>query len=92
MTPKQREMRARIAGITMHAKRGSANAPATEGLLRKFEREVDPEQELRPEERRKRAIQLRRAHMLSLALRSSVVRAERRLDAGAHPGDDSKHA
>lgn len=69
-------MRARIAALTRWSKedptpvgrRGQA------GLLARFEREVDPNNELTAEERRRRAEAARRAHMTRLALASSKTR------------------
>lgn len=69
MTPEERSRAATRAALirwskedpTPNARRGQA------GLLRKFEREVDPEQQLDPLERRRRAECARRAHMIGLA-------------------------
>jgi hypothetical protein len=44
------------------------------GLLAKFEREVDPNNELPPEERVRRAECARKAHMRMLAFKSSKAR------------------
>ncbi|HZN73565.1 MAG TPA: hypothetical protein VFC00_17990 [Micromonosporaceae bacterium] len=76
LTPEQRTMRARIAALarwskedpTPAAKRGQA------GLLARFEREVDPHDQLPPEERRRRAEAARRLHMTRLAFASSKNR------------------
>ena len=76
MTPGERSLRARAAAYEMHAKHGSKKA-AIKGqaaLLAKFERQVDPEDRLTPEERRRRAIYARRAHMARLALASGRSR------------------
>lgn len=40
----------------------------------RFEREVDPDNQLPPAERRRRAIAARRAHMAKLALKSAQAR------------------
>jgi hypothetical protein len=53
MTPGERTLRARAAAYEMHAKHGSQKA-ALKGqaaLLAKFERQIDPEGQLTPEER-----------------------------------------
>ena len=76
MTPGERTLRARAAAYEMHARHGSQKA-AIKGqaaLLAKFERQVDPEGLLTPEERRRRAMHARRAHMTRLALASARSR------------------
>ena len=76
MTPGERTLCARAAAYEMHAKHGSQKA-AIKGqaaLLAKFERQVDPEGLLTPEERRRRAMHARRAHMARLALASARSR------------------
>jgi hypothetical protein len=76
MTPGERTLRARAAAYEMHAKHGSQKA-AIKGqaaLLAKFKRQVDPEGLLTPEERRRRAMHARRAHMARLALASARSR------------------
>jgi hypothetical protein len=76
MTPGERTLRARAAAYEMHAKHGSRKA-AVKGqaaLLAKFERQVDPDGLLTPEERRRRALHARRAHMVRLALASARSR------------------
>ena len=80
MTPGERTLRARAAAYEMHAKHGSRKA-AVKGqaaLLAKFERQVDPDGLLTPEERRRRALHARRAHMARLALASARSRRANR--------------
>ena len=48
----------------------------------RFERQVDPEGVLDPQERRRRADAARKAHMLRLAARSAEVRAGRKAAKG----------
>ena len=82
VTPEQRRLRAQIAATArwsrespvVNARRGQ------EGLVAKFEREVDPDGTLPPEERARRAASARRSHMLRLSARSSKVRAARRAE------------
>ncbi|MBI1758015.1 MAG: hypothetical protein HYR62_02085 [Actinobacteria bacterium] len=65
-------MRARIAANESWARtpdRSARVAPAVEAVLRNFERQVDPDGLLDPEERRKRALNARRAHMSRLRLK-----------------------
>lgn len=76
LTPEQRQQRARLAALTRWSKEDpAANAERGQaGLLARFEREVDPEGQLAPDERRRRAEAARRAHMVRLAFRSSRSR------------------
>lgn len=79
LTPEQRRLRAQIAANTrwsredssVQARRGQA------GLTAKFEREVDPDGALPPAERARRVEAARRAHMQTLALKSSRARKQR---------------
>lgn len=48
--------------------------PARDAFLARFEREVDPDGVLPPDERRERAEQAKRAYMLRLAKRSAQAR------------------
>ena len=82
MTPGERTLRARAAAYAMHAKHGSQKA-ARKGqaaLLAKFELQVDPDGLLTPEDRRRRALLARRAHMARLALASARSRRAKRGD------------
>src|SRR5581483_12143553 len=80
LTPEQRALRARIAANTRWSKSdrkvGTVNARAA--FLSRFERQVDPEGRLAPDERGRRARAALTAHMQALALRSSRNRAEAR--------------
>jgi hypothetical protein len=51
--------------------------PARETFVKRFEKEVDPDGTLPPEERRRRAEHAKRAYMLQLAKRSAVARRAR---------------
>lgn len=71
MTPEQRILRSKMGGYALVAKHGGA-APAARsrrGFMVKFEREVDPDNELPAEERRKRADAAMRKHMAGMALK-----------------------
>jgi hypothetical protein len=75
--PSDRSRICQIAALTRWAKepdRAAATAPGTDAFMAKFEREVDPENELPPEVRAERAAQLRRAYMIGLARRSAKAR------------------
>ena len=69
-------MRAKQGGLSCHAKNDSRAiaARARRGFLARFEREVDPDGVLTPEERERRAKLAMRAHMAGLALKSSRAR------------------
>lgn len=79
-SPAERSLRARLAAHARWAKddpvRGTA--PARQAFLDRFEREVDPDQVLSPEERARRAEHARRAHMSRLALKSVQARREQK--------------
>jgi hypothetical protein len=86
LTPSERTLRGRLAAQTRwahedpteQAQKGQA------GLLRKFEREVDPDNRLDPAERTRRAESARKAHMSRLSFKSARARSERRNGARAH--------
>lgn len=78
LTPEQRRLRAQIAAHAMWANCPDPSAhtqPARDAALERFEREVDPEGVLSPEERSRRAEHARKAHFKRLALASSKARA-----------------
>jgi hypothetical protein len=50
--------------------RSARTRPAREAFLKRFEREVDPDGKLPPEERRRRAEHAKRAYMLRLRKRA----------------------
>lgn len=76
LTPEQRSLRARIAAHTMHGKNDSrqTSAAGRQAFLDRFEREADPEGTLPPEERGRRAEQLRKAYFTQLAYKSAQAR------------------
>lgn len=67
---------ARIGGYALRARRDPLEytAKAREAFLAGFERKVDPDGRLSPEERQQRAGALRKAYMLGLALRRGGAR------------------
>src|SRR5947207_3276849 len=71
-----RSMRARIAAHVLHSEVDGREhtQPARDAWLAKFEREVDPDGVLAPDERARRAAHRMKAHMLRLGLRSAQVR------------------
>lgn len=81
LTPEQRALRARIAGLESWANttdRRARSSKGQAGLLAKFEREVDPDGILDPAVRRERAEAKRKAHMARLSLASSKARAAKK--------------
>jgi hypothetical protein len=77
-TPEQRTMRARLAAHVLHSKRDpkETTQPARTAFLSGFERQVDPDGVLPPEERARRAESALKAHMTKLALASSRARSK----------------
>lgn len=69
-------VRSRAANIrwAYEPDRKAATGPARQAFLARFEKLVDPDGRLSPEERAKRAASLRRAHMQELSLRSAKAR------------------
>jgi hypothetical protein len=59
------------------ADRSARTAPGRAAFLDRFEREVDPDGVLAPEERARRAEYLRKAYFTRLALKSAKSRARR---------------
>lgn len=54
--------------------RSARTRPGRQAFLKKFEKEVDPDGKLSPEERQLRAEHALRAHMLQLAKRATTAR------------------
>lgn len=74
-------LRAEIASHTSWAKtpnRAERTAPARKAADERFERLVDPDGKMHPEERAKAVTSARKAHYLRMALRSAEVRRARR--------------
>jgi hypothetical protein len=66
----ERSLRARLAAYALHAQRDPRETTANgrAAFLARFDREVDPEGRLEPDERRRRAEQARRAYFARLSL------------------------
>lgn len=77
LTPAQRTLRARIAAHALHAQGGTSTKAATAAFLSRFDREVDPDGVLPPDERARRAAHARRAYMGGLSLRASRARGRK---------------
>jgi len=72
-----KNINARIAAEISWARtpdRSARTRPAREAFLKRFEREVDPDDKLPLEERRRRAEHALRAHMLRLRKRAASAR------------------
>lgn len=76
LTPEQRSLRARMGGLAVHAQGKTNTAPARAKFAERFEREVDPDGILPPDERARRAESARKAYFAELAYRSSVARSK----------------
>ena len=77
----ERILRARMAAHALHAKVSDPTAHtahARAAFLSRFEREVDPEGVLEPEERARRAEHAKKAYFLKLALASREARKKNR--------------
>ena len=70
-----RSMRGRLGAYTQE--RFAAGYRMQQGLQAKFERKVDPEGKLSPQERAKRAEYARKAHMQRMALKSCATDGHR---------------
>lgn len=75
-----RVLRGRIGAARLHALHDARETTieARRAFLGRFEREVDPDGTLPPDERERRAAHARRAHMLALSLKSAKARRERK--------------
>jgi hypothetical protein len=76
LSPSERSLRAQIAANTRWSRADGAEgtAAARAAFLAKFEAEVDPNNELSPAERQRRAERARKAHFQRLALKSAQAR------------------
>lgn len=80
-SPGERRLQAKAAALTRWAHttdRTAATAAAREGLLKKFENQVDPDGSLAPNERRAQAIRARGAYYATLAAKSAAARRRRK--------------
>jgi hypothetical protein len=72
-----RRIAAQVAAHTRWAHtadRQAATAPARAAFIERFERLVDPNNELEPAERARRAESAKKAHFLRMALKSAAAR------------------
>ena len=89
----ERSLRARIAAYALHAQHDprETTAKGRAAFLARFDREVDPEGLLEPDERRRRAEQARRAYFARLSLAAVKARQAKRA-ARAQPPEDGTAA
>ncbi len=76
----KRVLQARMAAHALHAKvedPAAHTAPARKVFLSRFEREVDPDGVLEPQERARRAEHAKKAYFLRLAAASSRARSKK---------------
>ena len=76
-----RRIAAQVAAHTRWAHtadRQAATAPARAAFIERFERQVDPNNELDPAERARRAESAKKAHFLRMALKSAESRKAKR--------------
>jgi hypothetical protein len=81
LTPQQRAQRARMAAHASWARtrdRAARTSAGTQAFLRTFERQVDPDQSLPADVRRKMAAHARKSYMLRLAKLSADARRRAR--------------
>jgi hypothetical protein len=81
LTPAQRSIRASLAAHSRWAQetdRKEAMQPALNGMLARFERQVDPDGVLNPAERAKRAESAKKAYYRALQLKSSRSRGKKK--------------
>ena len=67
LSQEERRLRARAAAYALHAQGGTSTKAATQAFLERFERQVDPDGVLTPEERTRRAALARKSYMSLLA-------------------------
>jgi hypothetical protein len=80
LTPSQRQTRSRQASYESWANtedRTKRTAPGRQGMLRKFENQVDPDRTLTPEERAKRVESARKAYYTRLSMLAVKARRQR---------------
>ena len=79
-TPQQRALRVRLAAHALHAKvadPAAHTAPARKAFLDRFEREVDPDGILSPEQRARMAEHAKKAYFVRLTMASAKARSKK---------------
>lgn len=77
--PEEMARRGRIGALRLHSLYDSTEltAPARRAFMSRFETEVDPNNELAADERKRRASYARRAHFTRLARLSAISRSKK---------------
>ena len=91
LTPGQRSTRSRLASHRSWAltqDRTKRTLPGRQGLLRRFEDQVDPQRTLTPAERAKRVESARKAHYTAMAFKASQARRRRSGASQSPPPDE----
>jgi len=83
LSPTERKLRARAAAYALHAQGGTSTKAGTTAFLARFDREVDPDGLLTPEERARRAGLALKSHMAKLALKRSRSRGRDKASAAS---------
>jgi hypothetical protein len=81
VTPEQRVLRSRLGAHARWATtedRSAATAPARKAFADRWEKQVDPDGELDPQERAVRAAHAKKAHFARMAMASAKARARKR--------------
>ena len=83
LSPQERRLTARLAAHVLHSQVDglAITEKARKTFIESFELQVDPDGILSPEERRRRAGHLHKAHMARLALKSAQARRARKAGA-----------
>src|SRR6266508_5594217 len=84
LSPAERRLRARLAAHSMHARHDAreTTAKARAAFLARFEREVDPDGTLPPQERARRAEHARSAYFARLSLAAAKARRTKQATRG----------
>ncbi len=77
LTPSERSLQAKLAAHVLHAQGKTNTAPARAAFHARFEREVDPDGILDPDERARRADHARKAHFTRMQLSAAKARRAR---------------
>lgn len=83
--------RGRLGGLALHARVNSADhlAPARQAMREKFYKLADPQNQLDPQEREKRAAAMRRAHFQRISAMGVAARRARRTIGAEEPREVS---
>ena len=67
----------KIGAAALHAQGKTNTGPATRAAMNRFEKQVDPDGTLSPEERAKRAAQTKHLHYMQLGYKSGIARRKK---------------